>query len=39
VTIVAGQTARQEFTLTALPIERIAPLQPAEHADAGPVIP
>lgn len=39
VTIRAGETARQEFTLTALPIERIAPLQPPEPADAGRVIP
>lgn len=39
VTIRAGETARQEFTLTALPIERIAPLQPPQAADAGRVIP
>lgn len=39
VTIPSGGTARQDFTLTALPIERIAPLQPPEPQDAGPVIP
>lgn len=39
VTITAGATATQDFTLTALPIDRIAPLQPPEAQDAGPVIP
>ncbi|MEZ4389859.1 MAG: carboxypeptidase-like regulatory domain-containing protein [Polyangiales bacterium] len=39
VTITANGVATQDFTLTALPIERIAPLQPPEPRDAGPVIP
>lgn len=39
ITIPSGGVAQQDFTLTALPIERIAPLQPPESADAGPVIP
>lgn len=38
VTVRAGETAQQDFTLTALPIARIAPLQPPV-VDAGPVIP